>query len=76
MNVTQVSLRALRDVIWYTIDRVRSVLSSDSVLSISPSQTFECNGWFWRRGGIRAVCYAPERRCSSRTFRYGYLVTT
>ncbi len=22
------------------------------------------------------VIFAPERRCSSRTFRYGYLVTT
>ena len=22
------------------------------------------------------TCFAPERRCSSHTFRYGYLVTT
>ena len=44
-------------------DSPRAVPTAASRLSQAPHRT----------GGL---CPAPERRCSSRTFRYGYLVTT
>ena len=65
--------------IFFHVSKMSKNIVRSGLRQVKRNRTFSCSENLYDRlkGTASAInSETPERRCSSRTFRYGYLVTT